>query len=76
VSGPHKPTNLTGKPMDAVLVELKASPAKKGAAAAGGASRPRRLLPGIGKQLPRGIVLEWGEELGLHRAPQQSGSVQ
>jgi beta-alanine degradation protein BauB len=28
-AGPHKPTNLSNKAMDAVLVELKDSPAKK-----------------------------------------------
>jgi|SRR5665213_1896614 len=27
--GPHKPTNLSGKPMDAVLVELKGSHARR-----------------------------------------------
>ena len=27
--GPHKPTNLTGKPFDAVLVELKSPRSKK-----------------------------------------------
>ena len=27
--GPHKPTNLSNKPFDAVLVELKGSPGKK-----------------------------------------------
>ena len=28
-AGAHKPTNVSDKPMDAVLVELKGSPAKK-----------------------------------------------
>jgi hypothetical protein len=27
--GPHKPTNLSDKPMDAVLVELKGAPARR-----------------------------------------------